>query len=142
MSIPEKRDTGTKTKSEFVTYSEGYLVPETEIRKFIEKLPVNQINVMAGRMQVVSDVTGSPIGGELNESDLQLIEKVAKESSNKRYQSIMGSILTALRQGPAGIIAANQTARRAVEIAFSWTYKYLFAFNQYKASLREIRRKE
>ncbi len=142
MSISEKRSVGENTATNPKPYPEGYVAAEKEIRKLIEKLSIDQITPVAARMQVVADATVLPIEGKITESNLILIKRIARESRDRQYQKIMQAIIAAVQQGPAGIRAAHKTARRAVDIAFSWTYTYLTALGEYKDSLRQVRQEE
>ncbi len=139
MSMLERKVKRANESSNIEFFHQGYLIPESEIRKFIERLQINEINTVASRLQAVADLTSRSTDGRLATSCVQRIKRTARESKNKQYQKLMQAIISAVEQGPAGIHAANQTANRAVEIAFNWTYEYMVAFGQYKKSLRQMK---
>ena len=119
--------------------SAQYVVPESTIREFVEKLGILDIEPAALRFLIVADATRrileQPIE-QLNPSDLRQILRVATESKNRRYQRIMKAIVSNVGQGPDGIKRAHLTARLAVEIAFKWTRDYVLCFKAFEHRLR------
>lgn len=80
----------------------------------------------------------SPID-ELDLSAVQLINRLAGESTNKHYRRIMRAIIASVKKGTRGIDAAHLTAGHAVELAFSWSLPYFAVLNLYRDTLRKMR---
>ncbi|MEK6303583.1 MAG: hypothetical protein AABO41_23005 [Acidobacteriota bacterium] len=119
-----------------------YVVPESEIRKFVESHGIHDLNTVAVRFQVVADLTIGALQGRverLKRSDLRLIKQIAGEDDGSGYRQIMGAIIAGLGQGAQGVNAAHLTASRAVELAFRWTHEYFSALDRYRKELRRMR---
>jgi hypothetical protein len=120
-----------------------YVVPESEIRGFVESLGIHELNAVAVRFQVVADLTSGSLKGRIDRlepSDLQLIKKIANESAEEDYRKIMAAIIAGVGQGPHGVNTAHLTASRAVELAFRWTREYFSGLDRYRKKLRRLRR--
>ena len=143
MSIPENKSHKKKVELLGARYLGEALVSESEIQDFIRSLRVGDWDSFAARMQVVVDVTSAlndKLAGEIDDNNLRLIKQVAGESSDKRYQQIMGAIIAATEQGGEGIKSARKTAAMAVDMIFVWTPDYFSALKQYGNRLRDSRR--
>ena len=141
MSIREqsKRANSESLKEE---HPERYVVPESAIRDFIGSLSIHAVSSAVAGLQIVADITSDASENRidrLRESDLQLLNQIASESSNRHYQRVMRAIIVGVGQGPHGINAAHLTANRAVELAFRWTHDYISALKQYRDKLRSMR---
>ena len=141
MSIKEasKRASGDSSKRK---NPHPYVVPENQIRRFIESLGIHDLNTVAIRFQLVADLTLGALEGRVNRlrrSDLRRIEQIAGEDDSNAYRQIMTEIIGGLGQGAGGVNAAHLTARRAVELAFRWTRGYFSALDQYREELRRMR---
>jgi hypothetical protein len=119
-----------------------FVVPEGEIRSFVDSLNVLDINTVAARFQVVADLTSDAFEerrDQLRKSDLSLIKQVADEDNDEHYRRIMKSIIAGVEQGRFGINASHLTARRVVELAFRWSRDYFYALHSYRRSLSRLR---
>ncbi|MEK6301806.1 MAG: hypothetical protein AABO41_13935 [Acidobacteriota bacterium] len=119
-----------------------YVVPESEIRNFVESLGIHDVNTVAVRFQVVADLTKGALERRierLTRSDFRLVKQIASEDDSGAYRQIMTAIVAGLGQGPSGVNAAHLTARRAVELAFRWTHEYFSALDRYRKELRRMR---
>ena len=145
MSISENNSPKKKVELLGARYLSEAVVSESEIHDFIRSLGIGDWDSFAARMQVVVDATSAPVEqeageiDEIDESNLRLIKRVARESNDKRYQQIMGAIIAALEQGPEGIKSARKTASMAVDMVFIWTPDYFSALKQYGNKLRNSR---
>lgn len=110
------------------------VVPESEIRDYVENLGVHDVSAAAARFQIVADLTQGAIE-QLAPSDLRRIKQVANEDSNGRYRRIMETIIVSTGQGSRGINAAHLTANVAVQTIFRWSREYFSALN-YRDALR------
>jgi hypothetical protein len=142
MSITKKLSEKANSKSLKGNYSQRFVVPEAAIRNFVGSLNIRDIDTAAARMQMVADVTqyelDSPID-ELDQSAVELINRLAGESTNKHYRRIMRAILASITKGTRGIDEAHRTAGHAVELAFSWSLPYFTVLNLYRDTLRKMR---
>ncbi len=141
MSIKEvtKRASSESSKEK---NAHPYVVPESEIRDFVERLGIHDLNTVAVRFQVVADLTSGALRGRihrLERSDLRIIEEIAGEDDSNAFRQIMAAIIAGVGQGPHGVNAAHLTASRAVELAFRWTRGYFSALDRYKTKLRRMR---
>ena len=116
-----------------------YVVDEQEIREFIGGLSVVHVTTVAARFQIVADLTSGAFEeriDKLDESELNLINRIARENNGERYQRLMTAILSAVEQNRHGINAAHLTARRVVELAFRCTRDYFTALHSFSRNLR------
>ena len=116
-----------------------YVVDEREIREFIGALSVVDVTSIAARFQIVADLTSGAFEertDRLDESDLALINRIAKEDNGEKYHRLLNAIIAAVGQERHGINAAHLTARRTVELAFRCTHEYYSALHSYSRSLR------
>jgi hypothetical protein len=116
-----------------------YVVEEREIREFIGSLSVVDISTIAARFQIVADLTSGAFEeriDRLDESDLALIKRIAREDLGAQYHRLMTAIIAAVGQQRHGINAAHLTARRTVELAFRCTREYFSALHSYSRNLR------
>jgi hypothetical protein len=119
-----------------------YVVPESEIRDFVESLGIHDLSSAAVRFQVIADLTSGARKGRVNRlkrTDLRLIEQIAAEDDSNAYCKIMSAIIDGVSQGAYGVNAAHLTASRAVELAFRWTREYFSALDRYRKRLRRMR---
>jgi len=112
-----------------------FVVPESEIRDYVENLGVHDVGSAAARFQIVADLTKGAVE-QLDPSDLRRIKQVAGEDSNRHYRRIMEAIIVGVRQGSRGINAAHLTANIAVQMIFRWSPEYFSALNSYRDDLR------
>jgi NAD(P)H-dependent FMN reductase len=139
MSISKNNSHSEKLELLGERYLGECLVGEDELHEYIRTLHIPDWESFAASMQVVVDVTGALIENETDEIDdsaLQLIEQVARESEDKSYQRIMEAIVAAIEQGGEGIRSAYKTAAVAVDMVFIWTPEYFSALKQYAGKLR------
>jgi hypothetical protein len=118
-----------------------YVVPESEIRVFVESLGIHDLNTVAVRFQVIADLTSGALKGRierLKRSDLRLINQIAGEDDSRAYGQIMTAIIDGVGQGSNGVNAAHLTASRTVELAFRWTREYFSALDRYRKRLRRM----
>ena len=112
MSISENNSSKKKVELLGARYLGIAVVSENEIHDFIRSLEVGDWESFAARMQVIVDSTSAPIeqeAAEIDESNLWLIKRVARESKDKSYQQLMDAIIAAIEQGGEGI---NQPTRQ------------------------------
>ena len=128
------RDTSKKARRESGKKGHPFIVPENEIRDYVENLGVHDVSAAATRFQIVADLTKGAVE-RLARSDLQRIKQVANEDSNGRYRRIMETIIVSTGQGSRGINAAHLTANVAVQTIFRWSREYFSALN-YRDALR------
>ncbi len=144
MSISENNSSKKKLELLGARYLGRAAVSESEIHDFIRSLQVGDWESFAARMQVIVDATSASTeqeAGEIDESNLRLIKRVARESKDKSYKQIMGAIIAAIEQGSEGIKSAHKTAAMAVDHVFIWTPDYFYALKQYGNKLRDSRRR-
>lgn len=138
MSIKEASKR-SRTESPKVESPHPYVVPESEIRDFVENLSIHDLNTVAARFQVVADLTSGALKGRidrLKRSDLRLINQIAGEDDSNAYRRIMAAIVAGVGQGPHGVNAAHLTASRTVELAFTWSRDYFSALDRYRKKRR------
>ena len=119
-----------------------YVVPENEIRGFIESIGVRDIGTVSARFQAIADLTEIALDSgisQLEGSVLQHIKDITHESADKQYRRMMRLIIELLGKGPDGIDAAHTIASRGVQLAFRWTPDYYAALDLYKEKLRLMR---
>lgn len=147
MTVPEK---ASRRSSESLRGENAgqpvsqYVVPESEIRDFVENMDIFDIATHAARFQVVAELTSNAFENEidrLDQSSLQLIEELAREDDSEQFGRIMSAINAGVRQGRHGINAAHLTATRTVELAFRWTRGYFSALSSYRQELNGERRR-
>ena len=92
----------------------------------------SELNNFATRMHAVAEATAHPAQGRLETNDMRVIRQVAAQSTSKRERWLMKAILAAVKQGPQGIISANQTATFLVNLAFHRTYDDSFTVRKYQ----------
>ena len=138
MSIKEASKRA-RTESPKVKSPPPYVLPESEIRDFVESLGIHDLNTVAVRFQVIADLTSGALKGRIDRvkrSDLRLINQIAGESGGENYRKIMRAIIAGVGQGPDGVNAAHLTASRTVELAFRWTREYFSALDRYRKKIR------
>ena len=121
------------------TTPQKYVVEEREIREFIGSLSVVDISTLAARFQIVADLTSGAFEeriDRLDESDVVLLKRIAREEYGAQYHRLMTAILEAVGHERHGINAAHLTARRTVELAFRCTREYFSALHSYSRNLR------
>lgn len=143
MTVPRR---ASRRGSESLRGQNGcpYVVREREIRDFVERLGIFDITTQAARFQVVAELTSNAFEDEidrLDQSSLQLIEKLAREDDSPQFRRIMRAISSGVKQGRHGINAAHLTASRTVELAFRWTRGYFSALSSYRQELNGERRR-
>ena len=131
------RDASKTTSSESTKDEKGhpFVVPENEIRDYVENLGVHDIGIVAARFQIVADLTKKAVD-QLDQPTLRRIKALADEDGNKHYRRIMEAIIVGTGQGSRGINAAHLTARVAVQMIFRWSPEYFSALNSYREHLR------
>lgn len=142
MSISKNKNHSEKLELLGERYLGDCLVSEAELHEYIRTLHIPDWESFAASMQVVVDVTGALIENETDEIDdsaLQLIEQVSRESEDKSYRQIMETIAAAIEQGGEGIRSAYKTAAVAVDMVFIWTPEYFSSLKQYARKLRRMR---
>ena len=112
-----------------------FVVPESQIRDYVENLGIHDVGTVAARFQIVADLTESAIG-QLAPSALRRIKRIAAEDRNKHYRRIMEAIIAGIEQGSRGVNAAHLTANIAVQMIFRWSPEYFSALNGYRDVLR------
>lgn len=117
MSITENQRYDENTELLEQEYCESYVVPEGEIRDFVNKRRLGEIDSLEAQMNVVVEVTSRLLEGCFRETDMQVLNKVASQRSNKQYRQIMRAVVSATKRGPKGIWAARKTAVRIMELA-------------------------
>lgn len=113
-----------------------FVVPESQIRDYVENLGIHDVGTVAARFQIVADLTESAIG-QLAPSALRRIKRIAAEDRNKHYRRIMEAIIVGIEQGSRGINAAHLTANTTVQMIFRWSPEYFSALNGYRDVLRK-----
>ena len=132
----------TKDASKIVssesTQSKGhpFVIPESEIRDYVENLGVHDVGSAAARFQLVADLTKNAVD-QLDQPALRRIKRLAVEDSNKHYRRIMEAIIAGTGQGSRGVSAAHMTASLAVQMIFRWSPEYFAALNSYRDNLRK-----
>jgi hypothetical protein len=82
------------------------VIPESEIRAFIENLRLRDAQAVVTRLWMValaaSAVLQSRSQGQSDEAMLLLIKRVAREDNDKRYRHMMDKILASLGSNKEG----------------------------------------
>ncbi|MFY9558534.1 MAG: hypothetical protein WAV47_27870 [Blastocatellia bacterium] len=116
-----------------------YVVPKSEVRDLMGSLNIHKLSTVAARFQSVADLTCGAFEDSkdnLEQAELTLIKRLAREGNGRLYRRIMAAILTGIGQGRHGINAANLTASLAVQMAFRWSPEYRIALDSYRHRLR------
>lgn len=132
------RDARKRVGDESVKDKKAYpfVVPESEIRDYVENLGIHDVGTAAARFQIVADLTKSAVE-QLDQPELRRIKRIAAEDSNKQYRRIMEAIIVSVGQGKRGINTAHLTASVAVQMIFRWSPEYFSALNGYRDTLRK-----
>lgn len=112
-----------------------FVVPETEIREYVENLGVHDVATVAVRFQIVADLTKNA-ADKLDPSALRRIKRLVREDNSKHYRRIMEAIIVGAGLGLRGVNAAHLTASVAVQMIFRWSPDYFSALNSYREDLR------
>lgn len=115
-----------------------FVVPESEIREYVQSLRIHDTGRVAARFQIVADLTKNAVA-KLEPSALRRIKKLAGEVKHKRYRRIMEAIILSAGRGSRGVSAAHMTAGLAVQMIFRWSPEYFSALNNYRDGLRKRR---
>ncbi len=119
-----------------------YVVPESEIRDYVNSVGVHDLRTAVALFQVVADLTSNAFEeskDRLKPSDLRLIKRIPGEQNSEPYRRIMRAIIAGVGQGRQGITAAHLTATVAVRMTFRWSPEYRSALNGYRDRLRRHR---
>ena len=139
MSITEIGSKRAKIEQQGRKHSKRYVVDESVIKDFVGSLEIHDVDAAAARFQAVADVTAKMLKRQANnieQSDLELIKRLAARSRNRHYRRIMSAMLEAVGQGWEGITAAQKTAAHIVDMAFRWTPEYISVLYMYRDKLR------
>jgi hypothetical protein len=127
------------------------LIPESEIRAFLENLRLREAQAVVARLWMValaaSALLLSRSQGQSDEALLVLIKQVAREDNNKRYRHMMDAIVASLSSNKEGdewlkeFGSVCMTLARAIEYAAQLLPDHGAAIQMYEERLKEVRRK-
>lgn len=104
-----------------------FVVPESEIRQYVESLGIHDTDTVAAGFQIVADLTKDAVA-RLDPSALRCIKRLVREANSKHYRLVMEAIILSAGQGSRGVNAAHLTASVAVQMIFRWSPEYFSAF--------------
>jgi hypothetical protein len=126
------------------------LIPESEIRAFMESLRLRETRLVVARLLMVafaaSELLQSRNEGKPDEALLLLIKRVAREDNNKRYRHMMDAILASLSSNKEdeewlkGFGSVYMTIARAMEYAGQLLPDQEAVIRMYEERLKEVRR--
>ena len=124
------------------------LIPESEIRAFLENLRLREAQAVVARLWMValaaSALLQSRSQGQSGEALLLLIKRVAREDNNKRYRHMMDEIVASLGSNKEGeewlkeFGSVCMTLARAIEYASQLLPDYEAVFRMYEERLKEV----
>jgi len=122
-----------------------YVVPESEIRDYVNSVGIHDLRTVGALFQVVADLTSTAFEenkDQLKPSALGLIKQIARKDNSEPYRRIMRAIIAGIGQGRHGINAAHLTATVAVGMTFRWSPEYRSALEGYRNELRRQKRRK
>lgn len=123
-----------------------YLLPETEIRDFVEDLRFRKshqvtLRLIAAALAIIESMQNR-IDGRSNRANLLLVRQMAREENNKRYRQLMEAVASAIEPGRERFDSAYLTVARALEYVYESLPQYSKARRFYAERLEEISKKE
>ena len=125
------------------------LIPESEIRAFVENLRLREAQAVVTRLVLVafaaSELMQTRSQGKSDEALLLLIKQVAREDNNKRYRHMMDEIVASLgsnKEGEEwlkGFGSVCMTIGRAMEYAGQLLPDHEAVIRMYEKRLKNIR---
>jgi rubrerythrin len=125
------------------------LIPESEIRAFMENLRVREAKTVILRLMMVAFAAGellqSRSEGRSDEVLLLLIKRVAREDNDKRYRHLMDAIVASLSSNKEekdwlkGFGSVYMTISRAMECVGQLLPDEETTIRMYEEKLKEVR---
>jgi len=119
------------------------LIPDDELRRFVDGLRVGEVHAIATRLLIVAiaavELMQDRTEGRFDDANLRLIRRVAGEGRNRRYRRLMRRVVVPLDGGREGFNLIYLTAARALSMIYQSLPEYDTVRQLYEADVKQIR---